>query len=290
MANPVYDVRIDSKEHGLILAAVDPIMGLKSDFEKCVNYVEKSLFTGLPQQREVPLKDPRIGPKVRLLSLFHIGAPLQESNCFVSYNKIARYLVPRRETIKKFLASEAISADIVIAVSGYEDQVLPSPNRSTAFAATDDMDSAAASFSLDGKVYKHFSRSIIPGTIALAYKAGSLTTPHEFMHAMGSFQNLQIADLYTPPFAGAESINQKSGTPPPPIFAKYRDNPFGTDQDIPLAGNGYHCERSKTDRVSMMDNFFSGFNNGKIPGGIDCENDKITRKFVTDRILHKLNR
>lgn len=282
VANPVYEI-VSALNLGTGTPQADPIMSLPGDFDKCVEYVEQSLFKGLVGQLEVPLKDPGLGTKVRLLSLFHNVLPPVQQNCFVSYSRDYQLLISRRDVINSFLNAEEIQADIVFAVSGYESPEIGSPNRSTAYAATDDENSAGVSFMVDNKMYKHYASSSIPGTIALAYKARSLTAPHELMHAIGSFQNLKVSDLYTNTQAQG-SINQRIGAPRPPIFANYQNNAFNSDPVFPLDKTAYHCERVNL-RRSIMDNYFDSKD-----GGLDCANDRITRQFFTDRILCKLSR
>lgn len=261
----------------------DPIIGNPAAFQSCVSYIETSLFTGLPSQAEIVLADPAIGPRVRLLSLLPTGLAAQDAFAFAAQDGASELLVARRNAIRDFLVAGDLAADIVYVISSS-----PSHRRASAWFTSDDDMRGGVPFVLDGVTFHHRHHYTIPGTIAMHHTADSLTAVHEFGHAISSYTNGQIVDLYVDSTPG---INNKAGRPIPADFAKMNAPTFATDATrgplgYPASWNSYHCELHDTGNPALMDNYYQA------PGGVAelCQNDRITRAFIRDRLLAKLAR
>lgn len=262
---------------------VDPIMSNRPCFDACVRYVNTSLFGGLQSQTETLLGDAAIAPHVRLLSLFHTGLPAVDQHSFVAQDGASNLLVARRNPIRDFLANEGLLADIVYAISASN-----SHDRASAWFTTDDDTGPGVPFVVDGTTLYHRHRYVVPGTIGMHCKATSMTAVHEFQHAVSSYSNGQIVDLYVD---SKPALNNKSGRPIPLMFGTYGPPTFNSDLTrggltYPSSWRSYHCEIHDPFNPALMDNYYSA------PGGIPevCQNDKITRQFVRDRVLAKIGR
>ena len=261
----------------------DPITNDPAAFDACVAYVETSLFTGLPGQAEVLLGDPAIGPRVRLLSLRPTGLPPRAENAFVAQDTESNQLIARRSAIRDFLAARDLIADIVYAISASSTH-----SRATAWFTTDDDEGTGVAFELDGVTLHHRHHYAIPGTIAMHHTADTLTAPHEFEHAISSYTNGQIMDLYvdSPP-----GVNNKVGRPIPARFGTMNEVRYASDKTrgplgYPPDWQSYHCELHDSANPALMDNYYEA------PAGVSevCQNDRITRAFVRDRLLAKIAR
>jgi hypothetical protein len=278
VANPVLEIPWKAGKFG-----IDPITHDPTRFAGCVQYIEKSVFGARPNQAEGLLGDTIIAPKVRFLSLFQRALPPESKFSFVAEDFGGGLLVPRRRAIRDFLQRESLLADIVYVVSASV-----AIERESAWATSDDDKGPGTTFLLDGKVMSHRHNYLIPGTIALHLKSDGLTAAHEFHHAISSYSNGLIQDLYidSPP-----AVNVKCGRPIPSSFGDYESVIFGSDSTrmpllYPTTWNSYHCERHDGQYPALMDDYW------KASGGISevCQNDKITRKFVLDRVRAKISR
>lgn len=255
----------------------------QSNFDNCVRYIEASLFTGLPSQSELVLGDPAISPHIRLLSLFVTGLPADGAHAFAAQDGVSNLLVARRNAIRDFLVNQNIIADVVYAISASE-----SHQRASAFFTSDDDLRTGVPFTLDGATLCHRHFYSIPGTIAMHHTAKSLTAVHEFQHAMSSYTNGKLVDLYADL---APDLNNKNGPPIKHGFCTVNATGFLSDLTrgplgYPPAWRSYHCELHDPANPAIMDNYWLA------PGGVPevCQNDRVTRTFVRDRLLAKIAR
>jgi hypothetical protein len=149
------------------------------------------------------------------------------------------------------------------------------------------------SFTYDGTTHAHGRFASIPGTVALSTTAGGLTALHEFGHASADFNNGMIDDLYVDGLRPGLEINKKarasSTDPIPTIFASYNSTSYNSDQDrdgleYPSLWTSYHCELLDPLRPNMMDNFWFADDPRR------CRLDKLTYKWLTDRLAAKVYR
>lgn len=193
--------------------AIDPIAADPAAFDACADYINQSLFGGLPNQREQVLSDPAIAPRVRVISVFESGLPPVDANSLVAQDSTSELLIARRTVFRAFLAARSLSADIVYAVSKSGTHT-----RASAWFTSDDDGRGGVPFTLDGQVLTHRYECLIPGAIAIHSTATSLTAVHEFHYAISSYTNGSIVDLYVDSSAG---LNCKRGRPIPTGFATY---------------------------------------------------------------------
>jgi hypothetical protein len=268
----------------------DPIMADQRAFDTCVQYVEDVLFGRLPHQGERSLADPTIGPYIRLVSLFLPGLPAEDANALVGQDSVSNLLISRRPAFNPFLARYAHlvapfthQADIAYAVSKSE-----SHTRASAWFTSDDDGQPGVNFTLDGTTLVHRYFHHVPGMVALHATSHSLTALHEFSHALSSYSNGSVIDLYIDNVSG---VNNKRGRPIPAIFAAYNSTTLATDPGrgslgYPSGWQSYHCELHVPTFPAVMDNYWLA------PGGVPerCEHDKITRQFLIDRVQAKMAR
>ncbi len=114
----------------------------------------------------------------------------------------------------------------------------------------------------------------------------ALTALHELQHAISSYSNGSIVDLYvdSPP-----GVNCKRGRPIPPDFANYNGAVLASDPIRDGLGydpgwSSYHCGLIDPSLPAVMDNYFLG----STPDA--GQNDEITRRFILDRLNAKLSR
>jgi hypothetical protein len=196
---------------------------------------------------------------------------------------MSKLLVARRNQIRDFLADEGVIADVVYAISASSTH-----DRASAWFTTDDDTGPGTPFVVDGKTLHHRHRYLVPGTIGMHFNAASMTAVHEFEHAVSSYSNGQIVDLYVDSQPG---LNNKHGRPIPLKFGTYGPWTFNSDftrdgLTYPASWRSYHCEIHDPANPALMDNYY--FASGGIPEV--CQNDKITRQFVRDRVIAKIGR
>lgn len=276
IANPALEAPYQSGQF-----IVDPIMSNPAAFNAAVAYIETCLFGALPGQRERLLGDPAIEPNVRLLEILPVGATVSAANALVAQDGLSNMLIARRTEIAAFIGSAGVEADVVYAVSASSTHT-----RATAWYTTDDDSRPGVAFTFDGRTLHHRFYPEIPGTIALPAASTGLTAAHEFQHAVSSYTNGAITDLYVD---SKPALNCKVGRPIPPDFATYDGTTFHTDTardglGYPATWRSYHSELANPAMPAVMDNYWA------TTSPVACENDQITRRFIFDRVRAKICR
>ncbi len=263
--------------------AVDPITGDPSSFDGCVAYIDDVLFGNLPGQAEKLFADPAIAPAVRILSVFVTGLPASDSTSLVGEDDgVSDTVIPRRTAFIPFLANLGLHADVAYAVTAS-----PTHQRASAWFTSDDDARGGVPFTIDGVQHFHRYYNLIPGTIALPVSSTSLTALHELGHALSSYSNGSVLDLYVDSNPG---LNVRRGRPIPATFATYNGTPMATDPVRDGLGyttgwQSYHCELLDPANPAIMDDYWQA------PGGSNaCRHDRITRQFLKDRLLAKISR
>jgi hypothetical protein len=280
VANPALEAPWNS---GTFVADSIATTAQQANFDNCVRYIERSLFTGLPSQSELILGDPAISPHIRLLSMFATGLQADDAHAFAAQDGVSNLLIARRNAICDFLVSQNIIADVVYAISASA-----SHQRASAWFTSDDDTRTGVPFTLDGAALCHRHFYSTPGTIAMHHTANSLTAPHEFQHAMSSYTNGKLVDLYVD---SPQELNNKNGPPIKTSFCTVNATRFLSDLTrgplgYPPTWRSFHCELHDPANPAIMDNYWLA------PGGVPevCQNDMVTRNFVRDRLLAKIAR
>lgn len=273
-ANPVL-----KETTGTLIA--DPITGMRSAFDACVQFAVDCLFGRLPSQGESFLNDPAIAPNIRIVSLFETGLPVSDANSLVEELTFGQLVAPRRDRYAPYLATHSLTADVAFAISASARF-----SRASAFGTTDDTTLGATPFTLDGRTLQHWHFPAILGTVALHESARSLTPAHEFGHAASSYNSGYITDLYVP--NAVPQFNVRIGRPIINPFATYNGTPFSSDPTRDSLGygswNSYHPELLVPTAPALMDNYTTQAN------PLVCCHDKITRAYLRDRLLAKISR
>lgn len=277
IANPALEMPWNSGTFG-----VDPVTYDQQAFNTCVGYALDCLFGNLPGQRERLLADPAISAKVRVISVFRVGLTAEDQNALVAEDGVSNLLVARRGVFAQFIANLGLQADVVYAISQSA-----SHTRASSWFTSDNDAGPGIDFVLDGVTRSHRFYNLTPGTVAIHTTARSLTPLHEFGHALSSYTNGAIVDLYVD---NGPALNNKRGRPIPGQFATYSGDVL--EADTSRAGIGYpsgwqsfHCELLDTESPAVMDNYFLASAGSEV-----CQHDKITREFLRDRLLAKLYR
>lgn len=260
----------------------DPITTAKAAYDACVAYAVDSLMGRRAGQAERFLADAALNAQVRILSWFGAGFPVRDEFCLAAQDGISNLLIARRATIRQFLADTGLAADVVFAVSNSA-----SHSRASAWFTSDDDSRPGRVFSMDGVTRSHRYYSLIPGAAAIHSSARSLTALHEFGHALSSYTNGSVVDLYVDSAAAA---NNKRGRPIPGTFATYqgsvlKSDPTRANVGYPAGWQSYHCELVNAASPAVMDDYYLG------PTGSDsCRHDSVTSAFLTDRVRAKMSR
>jgi hypothetical protein len=278
IANPALEAPLNSGTF-----VTDPIMANQPAFDACANYIVTSLFGGLPGQLERLLGDPSIGSKIRVTSLFVPGLLPEDPNSLAAQDGVSNLLVARRTGFNPFLARYGQHADVAYAVSQSA-----SHTRASAWFTSDDDAGPGTPFTLDGTTYSHRHHCLIPGTIALHSTSNSMTAVHEFGHALSSYTNGALVDLYTDSRPG---FNNKWGRPIPASFATYQGTAFATDitrdgLGYPVSWQSYHPALIPPSFPALMDNYWLAPDH--VPE--HCQHDGLTRQFLLDRLRAKISR
>lgn len=281
VANPALEVPVGSGTF-----VVDPIVTRQAAFDATTAYTVDCLFGDLPGQAEKLLGHPDIRNEIRVVSLFVAGLNPEDASSLVAEDDPLRswQIIARRTQFRPFLNRFGLDADIAFAISAS-----PAHNVSTALEASDDDAQGGVPFVVNGVTLVHRFFARIPGTVALHVEERDLTPLHEFQHALGSYTNGQILDLYEPSGSG---INKRQGRPIPRVFSTYDGLQHATDPVRDSLGYGarwrsYHCELHAAGFPAVMDNYFMA---RRPPGPLACENDTITRQFLLDRLRAKVGR
>jgi hypothetical protein len=280
VANPVIEALLSGSFRK------DPMIDDQSGFDDCVAYAIGNLYGDHPGQGEGLLAPQDIADAVRVTSVFVRDLPPTNANALVAEDdpRSSTQVIARRTAARSFLSRFSLDADVVFAVTASTTH-----DWSTAWPATDDDGRSGVDFELDGVEMTHRFFTIVPGTIALHVTERDITPLHEFQHALGSYSNGQIEDLY---LNSGAAVNRKQGRPIPDEYAVYNGVSHASDKvrngiGYPPNGTAYHCELHFPSAPAVMDDYF------KAPaalGTLACENDTITRRFLQDRIRAKLGR
>lgn len=263
---------------------VDPILARKADFDAAVQYLNVVLFGGLPGQVEQGLNDPTIAPYVRMVAVYDSSLTTpQDSTSLVAEDdpQVSRLLIPRRSGVVAFLARYGIDADVVFAVSASEHYT-----RASAYYTSDDDSRSGVPFNLDGVGFVHRFHCLIPGMAAIHCTANSMTGIHEFGHAISSYTNGSITDLYVD---SNPALNCRRNRPIPPDFAAYDGAMHRSDLSrdsisYPAGWTSYHCALANSE-PALMDNFWLASSTPE-----SCCHDTITKRFILDRVRAKVAR
>ncbi len=215
----------------------DPIGGNQAAFDSSAQYINQVLFGNLPNQSEQFLGDPQIEPKVRLVSLFVPGLPAQDANSLVAQDSDSDLLIARRNGFRPFMQRYGLDADVAYAVTASRTHT-----RASAWFTSDDDAKPGVGFTVDGVALTHRYYSLIPGTVGIHVNANSMTALHEFGHALSSYSNGMVVDLYVD---SNPALNCKTGRPIPVQFANYSGAvvPSDTFRDTlgyPAGWSSYH--------------------------------------------------
>lgn len=261
----------------------DPILQARSAYEDAVAHSMQCILGQLPSQAERIFDAPELRDRTRVVSLFP-ELPSEDPNSLVGERDRAPQLVPRRDQFVAFAAKMGFTADIFIAISAS-----PSHEHATSFPA-DDGPGPGVAFVLDGKALVHRHRSTTPGCTALHVTERGITALHEFQHAISSFDNGAILDLYEPSFpANTIIVNKKRGRPIPADYGILNQTPFLSDAtrggiQYPAHWRTYHCALHFPAQPALMDRF------DMVQPAHACVNDEITRRFVQDRLRARMSR
>jgi hypothetical protein len=265
---------------------VDPVIATKANFVACAAYVVQCLYGTLPGQSEQLLAAPAIAPNVRIISVFVTGLPAINTNSLVAEDNVSNIAETRRTMFDPFLTTHAPGevADVAYAVTAS-----PTHTGASAWFTTDDDTQPGIPFTIDGLRMFHRYARIIPGTVVLPVTSNSLTALHEFQHALSSYSNGSIVDLYVDDGPG---FNSKAGRPIPLQFANYNGTVYASDlyRDgirYPPSWLSYHSDPHDSSNPVIMDDYWLG-GGGATPS--ICQNDKITRQFLQDRMIAKIGR
>jgi hypothetical protein len=280
VANPALERRFGS---GIFVP--DPITTNEPLFDASAARIVDTLFGRRPGQRENIFADPPMAAAVRIVSIFDPALTIEDKNSLAAEdNQSDNMLIARRTVAQPFLTRHGFTADVSYAVSSS-----PTHTRASAFFTTDDDTAPGISFRLDGKVLTHRFRCLIPGTIAIHVQMRALTPLHEFQHAISSYSNGSIVDLYVDSGVG---VNNKRKRPIPLSFGTYNTAALQSDRTrdglgYPGSWRSFHCELHAPTVPAVMDDY----NQARPPATPEqCENDKITRAFVIDRMRAKMSR
>jgi hypothetical protein len=265
----------------------DPILQAKAAFEQSARYIADNILGNVPGQAENLFGTSQLFGKLQVIRFFADDLALSAANALVRLDDGSNILIPSAPAIKNFTAQNGFQADIVAVVSASLTHT-----RASAVPATDGPPLGGVPFNLDGTVYHHVHRSQNPGCFAIHVTRRSMTPLHEFQHALSSYDNGAILDLYLDWFpAGGVVINKRQRTTANTNthFATYAGKQYLSSPNrgpipYPAAWKCIHPELHNPGRYSLMDNFPADSN------PLACENDKITRAFLVDRLIARMNR
>ena len=262
----------------------DPIQNDSTGFLSSLNTISKSLEGSFPGQKEPAYIDSRFRPEIRLEVIEFDGAN-DLNRCFVTHRD--DLIVARQQEITDLTDEIGVTADIVYAVSGSY-----LTNRASAWFTYDDDSKSGAKYTYDGTTMYHRAWPLAPGSIGIHSSCRPMTVVHEFGHAISSFQNGMIVDLYEDNPLGINKKKPRPGSPAATFnFANYNLANYNWDPGrggigYPAQWSSYHCELTAPLLPAMMDNYW------RAPSGqqISCRHDQITSAFIRDRMKAKLVR
>lgn len=262
---------------------LDPITFDPKAFDVAAQYICDVLFGRLTNQREQFLADPAIAPKIRVVSLLVEDLNAEDANSLAAQDTDSNLLIARRTVFSPFLQRYGLEADVAYAVSESTKHT-----RASAWYTSDDDARGGVPFQLDGVSLFHRYYCRIPGTVAIHANATSMTALHEFGHALSSYSNGMVVDLYVD---SGSALNCKSGRPIPPKFAMYDSAQNASDLKrdslgYPSGWKSYHCELIDPGFPALMDDYWQAPD--KVPE--HSQHDRITRQFLSDRVRAKIGR
>ena len=283
IANPALEAPWNS---GIFIA--DPIMGNKAGFYSAVKYIEDCLFGRLAGIQEQLFSNPPIGANVRVISIWDTAAGVDSASALVGQDGVSNILVARRNAIKALAGNYQIHGASFFVDVAYAVSSSSTHTRASAWFTTDVPGSAGVPFGLDGSSFTHCYYNDIPGTIAIHSSVSDVTPLHEFQHAISSYTNGSITDLYVD---SNPAVNCKVGRPIPANFCVYSGATYASDLSrdglgYPSTWKSYHCALIDPRYPAVMDDYYSASTGNPL----DCQNDTATRQFVTDKILAKMGR
>jgi hypothetical protein len=283
IANPALEAPWNS---GAFIA--DPIIGNRAAFDSAVQYIEDCLFGRVAGMKELIIANPVIGPNVRVISIWDGAAGVSSASALVGQDGVSNLLIARRNQIKAFVAGYTAEGASFFVDVAYAISMSATHTRASAWYTSDIPGAAGIPFTLDGAAFTHCFYNDILGTIAIHSSVSDITPLHEFQHAISSYTNGGITDLYvdSPP-----AFNCKVGRPIPPNFcvydrATYISDPSRDGLGYPSGWNSYHCGLIDARYPAVMDNYYTASSHNPL----DCQNDTVTRAFVSDKILAKMAR
>jgi hypothetical protein len=263
---------------------IDPITLNQTvfNFNLCVSYIDTVLFSGLPGQAELFMAGPTIAPFIKVISLFVTGLAAVDANSLVAQDSVSNIVIARRTSFVPFLTGYGLEADVAYAVTASLTHT-----RASAWFTSDDDARGGVAFTLQNLNLMHRWYNLIPGTIALPVTSTSLTALHEFGHALSSYSNGMVLDLYVD---SPHGLNNRRGRPIPPQFDIYNSVSIATDSvrdslSYPPAWQSYHCALIATSNPAVMDDYWHASG-----GSLACQHDEITRQFLIDRLHAKISR
>lgn len=259
---------------------------LKGLFSKTVGYIKKNLFGQLPGQAENLLADSPDHSKIKFWSAWISGAGPSAATSLVGEDSapLSQYLLPRRDAVPPLLRSIGLDPDIIFVLSTKS----TTHTFAHSFAATDDQSRGGVAAEYDGGTITHRFYSTIPGMTALHTSNGGMDAAHEFGHAISSYQNGRIVDLYLPNTTAF--FNCKVGRPIPNQFATYQRMGYLTDKARSAlggyhdVGESYHPELMDPSLPALMDNY------REATKPMSCRHDKITKAYIMDKIAARVSR
>lgn len=258
----------------------DPIMNNEQAFDTATRYVLDCIAGNLPGQAETMFAN--LIAQWRIISIFDTTRPAKRKNALVAHDN-TEMVMPRHKRFPPFLKKfnlqgmGKLRADVAFAVTASATH-----DRCSALPTFDDNSAPGRSFTVDNRQMVHRHGNKLPGAVALHVTADTLTALHEFSHAASSWNNGMITDLYQP----AEGLNKRRGQPFPGTFCVYENQAFAVAPDrgggIPYPpGSDYvHSELADPAFPAVMDNY-------SLAGGGQwqkCRHDKLTRRFLLDRV------
>lgn len=262
---------------------LDPITFDPKAFDAAAQYIFDVLFGRLANQREQFLADPAIAPKIRVVSLLVEDLNAEDANSLAAQDTDSNLLIARRTIFSPFLKRYGLGADVAYAVSASTKHT-----RASAWYTSDDDARGGVPFQLDGLSLFHRYYCRIPGTVAIHASATSMTALHEFGHALSSYSNGMVVDLYVD---SGPALNCKTGRPIPPKFAMYDTAQNASDLKRDSLGyqagwKSYHCELIDPGSPALMDDYWQAPD--RVPE--HSQHDRITRQFLSDRVRAKIGR
>lgn len=258
----------------------DPVLDDKAAYDECVARSIAALFGSWPNLREQLLVDTGVADRIRVLSLFEADATVDKA--LIAQDGVSNLLIGRRESLPELITRVGMAVDVVFGIS-----MSLTHSRASAWFTTDDDSGPGTPFVLDGAVRSHRHQVLTPGMAALHVSSDAMTVLHEFGHAMSSYTNGSVVDLYVD---SASALNNKRGRPIPGAFATYQADIINSDPTrasigYPAGWQSYHSQLDAAAHPALMDNYYLS---PTVPE--DCLHDQITRRFLADRLLAKISR